>query len=50
MKHISYESKKNFSGVSMTILNLTLKQLRSIVESINIDAYNSMSKIKVQNL
>ena len=45
MKCISHDLKEIFfSGVSIRILNLTLKQLRSISKSRNIDGYKSMSK------
>ena len=47
MKNISHEFKKYFfifSDVSIRKSNVTLKELRSIAKSGNIDGYKSMSK------
>ena len=50
MKHIFYYLEKNNSRVSIRLMTLTLKELRSIVKGRNIKGYKSMSKNQLINL
>ena len=48
--HILRFFKKSFLGLSIRMLNLPLKELRSIVKSRNIDGYKSTSKNQLISL
>ena len=50
MKYIFHYLEKNNSRVSIRLINLTLKELRSIVKGRNIKGYKSMSKNQLINL
>ena len=50
MKYISLDLKKIGRGVSITMLNLTLKELKSIAKSKYINGCKSMAKNQSINL